>query len=399
MSQRVRLDNVIIRLKPRRGSRMSFGTRSVAVLLIVSVIIGAVAISDGSCAETGFSITDSTNMEFSYSSCSEKIIVTGYAVTSTLIQAGMKDKIYAVDQYGAKAFTDNGLDRPSNVWELNTNNTKGFEEKVIEASENGSFDKNTDTVALSIFKSALVGDSGNGGLRKSLMDEGFRLVPFFGAQNTYDSIVNGVRNLESITGSDHRLSDGMVETYNTVVNAVGSAQNVDAVYVRYSETKGWSVCQSNSVASMLIETAGGNYICPTSMTEPAYGKNAIIEILANHPSAVIFIDNTYFEKPVYGTFDKFVEEVLDGIRKYHSLVKMETTWNNYGADVAVGLETIAHLLHPDLVEGELEPYHYPNDVSSPNIIFLACVLSAGLAVTIIGLFVRSRRTDSLYELK
>lgn len=62
MSQRVRLDNVIIRLKPRRGSRMSFGTRSVAVLLIVSVIIGAVAISDGSCAETGFSITDSTNM-------------------------------------------------------------------------------------------------------------------------------------------------------------------------------------------------------------------------------------------------------------------------------------------------------------------------------------------------
>lgn len=85
----------------------------IALILVSAMASGCIAAGDASDAGTGFTVTDSTGKTFSYSAPSDKIIVTGYAATLTLIDAEMASKIFAVDQYGAVAFDDRDLDRPT----------------------------------------------------------------------------------------------------------------------------------------------------------------------------------------------------------------------------------------------------------------------------------------------
>ncbi|WP_400226352.1 hypothetical protein [Methanomethylophilus alvi] len=109
----------------------------IALVLVSALVSGGIAVSDSSDADEGFTVTDSTGKTFTYSAASEHIIVTGYAATLTIIESGMAEKIYAVDQYGAVAFDDKGLERPANVWTTTYNDTSALKSNIVHAGESG----------------------------------------------------------------------------------------------------------------------------------------------------------------------------------------------------------------------------------------------------------------------
>lgn len=131
----------------------------IALVLVSALVSGGIAVSDSSDADEGFTVTDSTGKTFTYSAASEHIIVTGYAATLTIIESGMAEKIYAVDQYGAVAFDDKGLERPANVWTTTYNDTSALKSNIVHAGESG-FDIATDTVILTTYKTDFVGSDG-----------------------------------------------------------------------------------------------------------------------------------------------------------------------------------------------------------------------------------------------
>ncbi len=362
-----------------------------AVLLASAVILGCVTVSDSSDADTGFTVTDSTGKDFLYSAPSEHIIVTGYAVTLTLIDAGMAGKIYAVDQYGADAFKDRGIELPSRVWTTTYGDTSALKSNIVHAAEEG-FDKLTDTIILTTYKTDFVGSDGNGGLRSELMDAevGFKLVPFYGSIVDYNAIVSCVDDIERISGSTAGLTEHMVSVYDSVTAAVSSEDKKDAIFIRYSSSSGWGIGVSGSIAVALIEAAGGRNIGSSAGTNTVYNQAKIVELLSNHPDALILLDSPYFDT-YGGTFENFVSDVMGGEQGSHGLVKVQKTWNNYDPGAADGLLAIAHVMHPGAVDGTLEAYYVDGNGDSDNALLYIGICAAALAVIVgIVLFIRSR---------
>ena len=361
----------------------------IALVLVSALVSGGIAVSDSSDADEGFTVTDSTGKTFTYSAASEHIIVTGYAATLTIIESGMAEKIYAVDQYGAVAFDDKGLERPANVWTTTYNDTSALKSNIVHAGENG-FDIATDTVILTTYKTDFVGSDGNSGLRAELMKEGFRYVPFYGSIVDYNAIVSCVRDIENITGSTSNLTASMMSAYDEVTAAAASEEKKDAIFLRYSSSKGWGIGVSGSIAVALLEAAGGNNIGSSAGKDTVYNQMKIVELLSDHPDALIFIDSPYFDT-YEGTFDKFIDEVMGGDQGNHGIVKMLKTWNNYDPAAADGLKAVAHVMHPDAVDGTLEAYYADKgDGDSSVMLYVGIGAAAIIAAVGVLLFIRSR---------
>ncbi len=360
----------------------------IALVLVSAMVSGGVATGDASDADTGFTVTDSTGKTFGYSAPSEKIIVTGYAAALTLIDAGMASKIFAVDQYGAAAFEDRGLEKPRE-YKFTYGDTSGFKSSLIGAVSDG-FDKENDTVVLTTYKTDFVGKDGNSGLRAELLDAGFRYIPFYGSIYDYDEIVNCVQDLERISGSTAGLTAAMNSAYSTVTSAVGGKEKTDAIFLRYSGSNGWGIGVSGAIGATLIETAGGNNIGVSAGSSTVYNEGKIIELLSEYPDAVIFLDSPYFDT-YGGSFEKFVSDVMGGDQGNHGLVKMLKTWNNYDPGAAEGLAAIAHVLHPDAVAGDVEPYYVSGTGGSNVLVYAVSALVVIAAIAGVMLFIRSRK--------
>lgn len=360
----------------------------IALILVSAMASGCIAAGDASDAGTGFTVTDSTGKTFSYSAPSDKIIVTGYAATLTLIDAEMASKIFAVDQYGAVAFDDRDLDRPR-VYNFTYGDTSGFKSSLIGAAAAG-FDKDSDTVILTTYKTDFVGSDGTSGLRRVLMDEGFRYVPFYGSIYSYSEVVSCVQDLERISGSTAGLTASMNAAYDSVTAAVAGKEKTDAVFLRYSSTKGWGIGVDGAIGATLIEAAGGNNVGASAGSSTVYNEGKIIELLSEYPDAVIFLDSPYFDT-YGGSFGKFVSDVMGGDQGNHGLVKMLKTWNNYDPGVAEGLTAIAHVLHPDAVAGDVEPYYVGGTEGSNVLVYAVSALVVIAVIAGVMLFVRSRK--------
>ncbi len=105
----------------------------------------------------------------------------------------------------------------------------------------------------------------------------------------------------------------MMSAYDEVTAAVASEEKKDAIFLRYSSSKGWGIGVSGSIAVALLEAAGGNNIGSSAGKDTVYNQMKIVELLSDHPDALIFIDSPYFDT-YEGTFDKFIDEVMEGTR-------------------------------------------------------------------------------------
>ena len=360
-------------------------TKAVALIALAAIIAASfciVPISETD-AETGFVITDSTGKQSSYDAPSDQIMVFGYAATLTLIDAGATSKIYATDQYGQQAFVDKGITDLPKIFKTAYNDASQLKSNIIGSVDDG-FDKEKGTVILTTFATVFVGADKNSGLRGELLDIGFSHVLFYGSIYEYDDVVDVVKDLELVSGSSADLASGMIATKERVQKAVEGLEKKDAVFLRYSSVNGWGIGTSGSIGGALISTAGGNNLgLEIGSTSTVYDVSKILEILEKSPEAVIFMDNAYFDT-YGGTFEKFVEDFFHGDLGDLKLVKMQKTWNNYDPESAEGLVEMAHVLHPDAVDGTVEPYTQEKNAEGSDwtlaVIGIAVVLAICIAV-------------------
>lgn len=369
-------------------------TAVIATVAILALAAFCAAPASEGDASQSFTITDSTGTGYAYSAPSERIIVTGYAATLTLIDAGMASKIYATDQYGQVAFDDEciGLG-DTKVFRTSYSDVSGLKSSIIGAVDDG-FSKDGDTVILTAFTTPYAGKDMKGGLRAELMDIGFSKVLFYGSIYEYSGIVSIVNDLERISGSTAGLTASMEAAYEKVTSAVSGLEKKDAIFLRYSGSNGWGIGVSGSIGGTLIGVAGGNDLgSEAGSTSTLYNTSKIVEILSDHPGAIIFLDSPYFDS-YDGTFQKFVDDVLGGDQADFGLVKMLKTWNNYDPESAEGLIEIAHVLHPDAVDGTVEAlYADSGDDDSDGTTAIAIAVIIVIIIAIAGFLVlRSRKS-------
>lgn len=364
--------------------------RTAALAAVLITIAAALCAAPASDADPSFTITDSTGSTSEYSGPSDNIIVTGYAATLTLIDAGQASKVYATDQYGKVAFEEKGLEAPR-IYTFTYNDNSMLKSSIIEAAGNG-FDREKDTVLLTAYTTQFVTSSDN--LRDALRDVGFQHVLFYGSIYEYEDIIGMVSDLESVSGGTAGLASDMERALSYVTGAVSGLEKTDAVFLRYSSSKGWGIGVSGSIGGTLIREAGGNDLgSEAGATSTLYSQAKIVEILGNHPDAVIFIDSPYFDT-YDGTYEAFIKDVLGGDQGGFTLVKMLKTWNNYDPESAEGLVEIAHILHPDAVDGTYEVYGGSGSGSDDDgALWIGIAAAAIIVIAAAFLIVRSRKSS------
>ena len=77
-----------------------------------------------------------------------------------------------------------------------------------------------------------------------------------------------------------------------------------------------------------------------------------------------------------------MDDFFHGDLKNLKLVKMQKTWNNYDPESAEGLVEIAHVLHPDAVEGTVEPYTESNPDSEERGPFFYVGIVVGILIVL-----------------
>ncbi len=358
--------------------------------IIATLLVAVLAVTAASCivpasdgeTDQGFVITDSTGKQSVYDGPSDQIMVFGYAATLTLLDAGAASKIYATDQYGEQAFVEKGIAVPK-VFKTSYSDATQLKSNIIGSVDDG-FDKENGTIVLTTFATIFVGADKNSGLRGDLLDIGFSHVLFYGSVYEYDDVVKIVKDLELISGSDIDLASGMVATKERVQNAVAGLEKTKAVFLRYSSVNGWGIGTSGSIGGSLITAAGGDNLgLQIGSTGVVYDSSKILGLLdlEENKNAVIFMDNAYFDT-YDGTFEKFVDDFFHGDLKNLKLVKMQKTWNNYDPESAEGLVEIAHVLHPDAVEGTVEPYTESNPDSEERGPFFYVGIVVGILIVL-----------------
>lgn len=362
---------------------------AVAILALAALCAAPASDADASGA---FTITDTTGATSEYSGPSDNIIVTGYAATLTLIDAGQASKVYATDQYGKVAFEEKGLEAPR-VFSFTFGDNSMLKSNIVEAADNG-FDKERDTVLLTTYTTQFVTSTDN--LRDALRSIGFQHVLFYGSIYEYEDIIGIVSDIESISGSTAGLTADMRKALAYVTGAVSGLERTDAIFLRYTSAKGWGIGVSGSIGGTLIKVAGGNDLgSEAGATSTLYNQAKIVEILRNHPGAVVFIDSPYFDT-YDGTYESFVKDVLGGNQGDFKLVKMLKTWNNYDPESAEGLVEIAHILHPEAVDGTYEVYGgngSGSDDDDGSALWIGIAAAVIVVLVAAFLIVRSRKSS------
>ena len=212
---------------------------------------------------------------------------------------------------------------------------------------------------------------------------GFNHIVFYGSMSEYADIIQCVKEIELIVGSEANLHQTMQNKCNDVAEKVKDAPKKDAIFIWYSTSNGWGYGNTGSLGVTMINAGGGNNIGYTegSSTGIIYDQSAIVQKLGASPDCLIFLDDAYV-RSYGGSVDKFVEEVMGGSLGNHWLVVMEHAWNNYDPESADGLIAMASALHPDLVESDVKIY---KNVESKDNTLIYVGIGIGGAVLAVGL--------------
>lgn len=292
----------------------------------------------------------------------------GYLSTAVIFDAGSaysKSGIAEVENYSADLFIT-----------VNSANKDAVVQKMLEMVDRSTWDKTTDV----IFG---YGYSSYSEMWSALEELDFKVITFY--PNSYDGIVQVVRDIESVVGADHSVSEQMtyIKTFiadTLVENGINeTSEKVTAIYVSYSS----GVCKlgnGGSVTVDFINFAGGNNVAnDTSKAIPTYSVDltAIIQLSPDYA----LLDG-YFT----GSADDFSALLGDSSIQVYKLNK---SWNSYCPDAMVGLWTVACLFYPDYFEGNVPVA--PASSGIDNTLLYAGVGICVAVVVIVAVFVMSRR--------
>ena len=360
---------------------------SISMLILLSGVFAAM-IGDVSEGAEPTVITDGTGRTFEYTEPTERIVTMGYASTLTVAMLGQIGKIIAVDTYSTYEYT--GDERLKNLDAANmgsiytaSNNDK-IVAQFVQWVQEGKMSLD-DTIILTTYANANV-------LRDSLMDPeiGFTKVLVYLSVTSYDQVVDFVRSMSVIvTGGVSPLADEM-ELVKTIIGEKleGITEKAKGLGVWYSAASGFSVLNMASITASLIETAGGINVGYNPDMDPRWYGTAItvLQLAAANPDAVIFLSDTYIRNG--HTVGDFRNDVLGGNSSI-PIVVVNSTWNNYCPDAAVGLWAFACALYPDLFEGPA-PFADDQPSDSSLVLYAAVGVLAAAMVMAAAFFIMKR---------
>ncbi|WP_400226360.1 hypothetical protein [Methanomethylophilus alvi] len=369
----------------RRTSIIIAAVTALVTMLVVSAIPLASDSSDA--ADKSFDVKYTLkNVEYNvhFDGPVDHVIVFGYAAALTVMDTDQIDKLYACDKYADDAYAEKGLERKSNlIANLSSSNVDLIFSSIMQAVQKGEFSKD-DAVILTTMTSAA--DS----VRSKLAAEGFTHVVFYGSMSEYSDIIRCVKEIEMMLGSGSNLYKNMEYILEKVNDALKDVPKKDAMFVWYSPSNGWGYGNTGSLSVSMINAAGGNNIgyTPDSSETIIYNKSGIIQKLGASPEAVIFLDSGYI-RSYGGSVAQFVNDVLDGDQGKHVICVSEHAWNNYCPESAEGLWKMAHVLHPDVIEGDV-PVYTDEGSKDNTALYIGIGVAAVIAVAGALVFLRMR---------
>lgn len=315
-------------------------------IAIVILLASSFAMVDADGSDEGFVITDGDGKTYTYDGPSDHIISTGYAVSHTLQQLGVLDKVVATDLYGSSdyALSSFGDDSLSSMDALNLGSIfskdiiDSFEREVPRLHEMGLFDFD-DTIILTT--SSNIYD-----IRDTLNALGFTHVLLYKDVDDYDTVVNMMRTISLIsTGEvDDRVAQ-MQQSADRISELTADVEPAKALYV-WHNSNGISVGNTGIMSSILGICHAEQIGLDPSVDKGYYGSESdIIQLIGENRDAVVFINYSYFTAG--GTISDFREKYL-GNDQSIKVVEMDRLWNNYCFESGEALETIAQYLYPEL---------------------------------------------------
>lgn len=364
---------------------------AVAVIAVAMMALSAIAVPVDADGDTSFDITytlKNKTYNVHFDGPTDKVVVFGYAAALTVLDTGKVSKLYACDKYGDDAFAEKGLKRGDckTIPNLSSTNVESICSQLIQAAEKGDISRN-DTIILTTMSAAA--DSVRKKLTEDLSAEDrFTHVIFYGTMLEYADIIKCVKEIEQIVGSDKNLYKDMQTKCNEVTEKVGSADKKDALFVWYSPTDGWGYGNKGSLSVSMINVGGGNNLGynESSSSSIIYDKSAVVQKMNDSPECIVFLDSGYI-RSYDGTIDKFVEEVMGGDMGKHTICIVEHAWNNYCPESADGLKAMASVMHPDLIESDVDVRTYKNVEKNDNTVLYVVIGIVAVLVVVVGVVV------------
>jgi ABC-type Fe3+-hydroxamate transport system substrate-binding protein len=319
--------------------------RALATLMVLALLTIAIPVvtQADSANDSVISVTDSRGVTTNLTRPAVHVASFGAFATNTMVDIGMLDAAVMFDassEFNKSAIPEmQGM--PADMFiTVSSTNQDAVVQKMLDLVDDGAWNKSTDV----IFG---YGYSFLSPTWAELEGLGFKVITFY--PNSYDGIVQVVRDIETVMGAEHELSDwmGFVKDYigeTLSLNGIDEeSEFVTALYASYSSNT-LKLGNNGSVTVDFIGSAGGaNVAEDANKTVPTYTAD-FTAILQLSPEYVL-LDGYYS-----GTAEDFSDMIMDdSITVY----KLNKSWNSYCPDATEGLWTVACLFYPDHFEGEV----------------------------------------------
>lgn len=320
----------------------------IAGLFVLSAFIVMPVDVEG--ADTSFTITDQKGNEVTFDGPVDHIITIGKGVTATTIQLGQVDKIVVSDKYSntdtssifdaLRARVEAGYATAGGT--IYSSGSDLLKKEIVDAADNGKFDMKKDVILLTGADTYLV----KGGLIDYFQGLGFRVLAW-NDMYEYEDIIALVSNISMIvTGKvssdvDEMRSVGEKITTKLSDEGVTEDKKAKAFYVTYSGNV-FKVGNKGSIATSMIEVAGGNAVTVDSSKSASTYEANLTEIIEKHgKDVIIFADNTIIKN------EDYLAQLKQAVGDEVKVIALDPLWNNYSIESMEGVKTMAGAMYPD----------------------------------------------------
>jgi ABC-type Fe3+-hydroxamate transport system substrate-binding protein len=298
----------------------------------------------------------------------------GALATNTLVDIGMLDKAVIFDatsEFNKSAIPEmQGM--PADRFVTGSSSNKDMVVQfMLDLVDDGKWNKSSDVILG-------YGYSYLSTIWTDLENFGFNVVTFY--PNSYDGIVQVVKDIETITGANHSVSAHMTFVKEYIAQTLvdkgidNDDERVTAIYASYS-SETLKIGNNGSVTVDFINYAGGlNLGQDAGKAVPTYTAD-FSAILQLNPEFVL-LDGYYA-----GSAEDFKAMINDDdIIVY----KLNKSWNSYCPDATEGLWAVACVFYPDYFEGEL-PVDWGNDDGEDDVDNTMIYAVVGIVIIVVAI--------------
>lgn len=359
--------------------------RLMATLMALALLAVAVpAYAQGSSVnDNEISVTDSRGVTTNLTGPAVHVASFGAFATNTLVDIGMLDKAVIFDassEFNKSAIPEMQGKPADQFITVSSLNSDLVVQKMLYLADHGAWNTTTDVIFGYGYDSLTP-------MWSELEGLGFNVITFY--PNSYDGIVQVVRDIESVTGADHDASDQMMYVKEFIAETLeengvtDSEDKVTAVYVSYSGGKMYLGNHGSVTVDFIIFAGGVN----SAHDEGISGNRYEVDL-----TAIVQLDPEFVLLDGYytGTASQFSDDLgNEDITVY----KLNKSWNSYCPDASEGLWTVACLFYPDYFEGELPVNEEDQDGNGLDEMVIYAVVGIVVIVVAIALVLLMRRKD------